>query len=82
LLQQVGAHARVILRYADHLRTATAEHLQSGHVGWQLDDQRIPGIEKHPAHEVEALLGSAGDENLVSTNIDAVFAHPLHQLIL
>jgi hypothetical protein len=66
-----GARAFAVAGQAGEQRLEGRESLQRAEVGGRLDRHRRAGIAQDLAHQVQPLLGAAGDQHLVGRDLHA-----------
>ena len=71
-----------ILRHADQRGLEIVKRGNGAAVGWQLDDHPIARIDQHAAREIETLLRSAGDDDVLEARADAAGVERVRQQVL
>ena len=64
--------AVVVAGHAEVFRTVDVERLERAEIGGRLDQDAIAGVDQQLADEVERLLGTGGDHDVLGLRLDAV----------
>ena len=82
LLQLFHDHAAVIGGDLDELRLAGLESVHGAQVGGALQQHHVAGVQEHTGGEIQALLRTGGDQDMVGVGVNIVLGqHTLGNLL-
>ena len=82
LLQLVHDHAAVIGGNFDELGLTGLERIDGAQVGGALQQHDVTGVQEHTCGEIQTLLGTGGDEDVILVGVDIVLGqHTLGDLL-